>query len=143
MASGRPSGDLGGPRLGFHGLLRQFCVNMLQTHHVRSASLVFGCYIVYGAMTSCVMSWCCTYKDHVTFCYKKLVGTSFQALFALINSWFIQQVHPGHPRMCVGRDTPSTSPGWSLLPSSVIIVLALVNSTMSHRGLRYLNKTRE
>ena len=43
----------------------------------------------------------------------------------------------------VGRDTSSASLGWSLLPSSVIIVLALVNSAVSHRGLRYLNETRE
>ena len=34
----------------------------------------------------------------------------------------------------VGRDVSSTSPGWSLLPSSVIIVLALVHRAVSHRG---------
>ena len=34
----------------------------------------------------------------------------------------------------VGRDTSSMSPGWSLLPSKVIIVLALVNSTVSPVG---------
>ena len=43
----------------------------------------------------------------------------------------------------VGRYSSSTSLGWSLLPSSVIIVLALVNSAVSHRGLRYLNETWE
>ena len=36
--------------------------------------------------------------------------------------------------MRVGRDTSSTSPGWSLLPSSVLSVLALVNSDIPHRG---------
>ena len=33
--------------------------------------------------------------------------------------------------MCVGHDASSMSPGWSLLPSNVIIVLTLVNSAMS------------
>ena len=35
---------------------------------------------------------------------------------------------------CVGRDVSSASPGWSLLPSTVIIVLALVNSAVSPVG---------
>ena len=43
----------------------------------------------------------------------------------------------------VGHDASSASLGWSLLPSNVIIVLALVNSAMSPRGPRYLNETRE
>ena len=34
----------------------------------------------------------------------------------------------------VGRDASSASLGWRLLPSTVIIVLALVNSTMSPAG---------
>ena len=55
--------------------------------------------------------------------------------------WF--SVHPsGSPLaptygwcpMCVGHNTSSTSPGWSLLPSSVFIVLALVNSDVPHQG---------
>ena len=36
--------------------------------------------------------------------------------------------------MRVGRDTSSVSLGWSLLPSSVFIVLALVNSDVPHWG---------
>ena len=36
--------------------------------------------------------------------------------------------------ICVGRDMSSTSPGGSLLPSTVIIVLAFVNSTVSPAG---------
>ena len=35
---------------------------------------------------------------------------------------------------CVGHNASSASPGWSLLPSTVIIVLALVNSTVSPAG---------
>ena len=38
--------------------------------------------------------------------------------------------HPAH----VGRDKSSTSLGWNLLSSTVIIVLALVNSTVSPAG---------
>ena len=34
----------------------------------------------------------------------------------------------------VGRNVSSTSLGWSLLPSNVIIVLALVNSAVSPEG---------
>ena len=36
--------------------------------------------------------------------------------------------------MRVGRDVPSASLGWSLLPSTVIIVIALVNSAVSPAG---------
>ena len=36
--------------------------------------------------------------------------------------------------MHVGRDASSMSPGWSLLPSTVIIVLALVDSAVSPAG---------
>ena len=41
-----------------------------------------------------------------------------------------------------GCNTSSASPGRSLLPSSIIIVFALVNSAVPHRGLGYLNETR-
>ena len=34
----------------------------------------------------------------------------------------------------VGHDVSSTSPGWSLLPSTVIIVLSLINSAVSPVG---------
>ena len=33
-----------------------------------------------------------------------------------------------------GHDASSVSPGWSLLPSSILIVLALVNSDIPHLG---------
>ena len=36
--------------------------------------------------------------------------------------------------MRVGHDASSMSPGWSLPPSSVLIVLALVNSDVPRRG---------
>ena len=36
--------------------------------------------------------------------------------------------------MHVGHDASSMSPGWSLLPSNIIVVLALVNSAVSPAG---------
>ena len=48
------------------------------------------------------------------------------------------------PNMRVGHNASSASPGWSLLPLTVIIALALVNSTVSPAGtFKYLNKTQE
>ena len=44
----------------------------------------------------------------------------------------------------VGHDASSTSPGWGLLPLTVIIVLALVNSAVSPVGtLKYVYETQE
>ena len=89
------------------------------------------------AMTSCVTSQLCTCTGHMIICYKRL------ALLALGALGSRPLVHPsglplspasGWCLMRVGHDTSSMSPGWSLLPSSVIIVLALVNSAMSPRG---------
>ena len=98
-----------------------------------------------GAVTSCVMSWHCTCTGHMTFSYKKLVDASFEALFGSFGSfWFVGLlVHPpGSPLSpaygwCltrVGRNASSASPDWSLLPSSIIIVLALVNNAVSPKG---------
>ena len=56
-------------------------------------------------------------------------------------SLFIHQVHLYHQKpacgwclMHVGCDASSMSLGWSLLPSNVVIVLALVNSAVSPAG---------
>ena len=101
-----------------------------------------------GAVMSCVMSRPHTCTGHVTFCYKRLANASFKALLAL-GLWFVHSsglpLPPayGWCLMHVRCDTSSVSLGWSLLPSSVIIVLALVNSTVSPRGPRYLNETWE
>ena len=78
-----PSGP-GGPCLRFHGLFRPFHVNVLWTWCVQSASLVLGCYVIYGAVTSCVTSRRCMCSGHVTFSYKRSAGTSFWALFTLL-----------------------------------------------------------
>ena len=97
-----------------------------------------------------------TCSGHMTFFYKRLAGTSFWALFCSFCSYQLLVHTPGSPwspayGWClthVGHDVSSMSPGWSLLPSSVIIeslnsTFALVNSAVSHRGLRYLNETWE
>ena len=102
-----------------------------------------------GTVTSCVTSRHCTCTGHVTFCYKRSADVSFEALLALSSGPLVcpsgLPLSPayGWCLMRVGCDESSASLGWSLLPSSVIIVLALVNSAVSPGGLRYLNKTRE
>ena len=98
-----------------------------------------------SAMTSCVKSWCHTCTGHVTFCYKR----SANALFGALGLWFICSsglpLSPafGWCLMHVGRDTSSVSPGWSLLPSNIIIVLAWLIVLCPLRKSRYLNETWE
>ena len=91
---------------------------------------------------------CCTCIGHVTIYYKRATN-ALVGVFACCSS--IHQVRLYHQRPAcgwclihVGRNASSTSPGGSLLPSTVIIVLAFVNSTMSPAGTpKYLNETRE
>ena len=98
------------PALGLAAIFRQFCVHVLQMHCVQSMALILDVTSSGGAVTSCVMSWHRTCTCHMTFCYKRLADASLKALLAPFSSF------------------------WSLLPSSVITVLALVNSAVSHRG---------
>ena len=85
---------------------------------------------------------------HVTIYYKRATNTLVGILACCS---FIRQVRLYHQRpVCgwcltrVGCHVTSVSPGGSLLPSIVIIVLALVNSAMSPAGThKYLNKTQE
>ena len=88
-----------------------------------------------GVVTSYVMSQCHTCIGHVTFYY------TMPRLGVLACCLSICQVRLYHQRpvggwclMRVGRDMSSMSPGWSLLPSTVIIVLALVNSAVFPAG---------
>ena len=121
---------------------------MLQTWpRPKRITCVLGCCVIYGVVTSrhhtCI--------GHVTFFYKRPASASFEALFHSFIFCELLVRTPGSPLsaacdwclMRVGRDTSSASLGWSVLPSSVIIVLALVNSTVPHGGLWYLNKTWE
>ena len=139
------------PALGFTAFLRQFCVNVLRT---RPRPKPITCF-----RTLCHL-WCCDImgvawhhmcSGHVTFVYKRMAGALFEALFCSFSSCKLSVRTPGLPLstacgwclMRVGCNASSTSPGWSLLPSSVIIVLALVSSAMSHGGLWYFNETLE
>ena len=96
-----------------------------------------------GAVMSCVTSWCCMCTGHMTFYYKRSADASFWALLAHLALSSRPLVHPSGPPlspvyswclMHVGHNASSVSPGWSLPPSSIIIVLALVNSAVSPKG---------
>ena len=84
-------------------------------------------------MTSCV-----TCIGHMTFYYKRSTDASVGVLACCSSIHQVRLYHQkpacGWCLMCVGRDASSTSLGWSLLPSTVIIVLVLVNSTVSPVG---------
>ena len=91
-------------------------------------------------MTSYVISQCHMCMGHMTCWYKRSDIISF---WALLLCWLLLlRLVLGSPLappygwcpMRVGCDASSVSPGWSLLPSSVFIVLALVNSNVPHRG---------
>ena len=82
-------------------------------------------------------------QDHVTFNYKRSDDASFWALFGS----FALVAPATHLVLClsmapasgwcpkhVGHDASNASPHWNLLPSSIFIVLALVNSDVSHWG---------
>ena len=97
---------------------------------------------------SYVISWHCTYIGHVTFYYKRLPMPQWGVLACCSSIHQVQLYHQrpscGWCLMCVGCNASSMSLGGSLLPSTVIIVSALVNSTVSPTGPhKYLNETRE
>ena len=134
------------PALGFvavlgNSMFTRFGRGASKTHHLFLDVISPG-----GTVMSYVMSRLCMCTGHVIGCYKRLPLLAHGALGSR------PLVRPsGSPLSptygwCLthlGRDVSSTSPDWSLLPSSVIIVLALVNSAMSPGGFRYLNETRE
>ena len=90
------------------------------------------------AVTSYMMSQCYMCIGHMTFYYKRSTN-ALVGVLACCSS--VHQVRLYHQRpvggWCltrVGCDTSSISLSWSLLPSTVIIVLALVNSAVSPAG---------
>ena len=91
-------------------------------------------------MMSCVTSWHCMCTGHMTFHYKSSADASFKALLALSSRPSVRlsgsPLSPAYGWCLtrVGHDVSSTSLGWSLLSSSIIIVLALVNSAVSPKG---------
>ena len=117
-----PPSDPGGPSLG----LQPFLGNFILFSDIMS---------LMSAVTSCVTSWCHMCTGHVTFCYKRSADTLFKALLTLVHSSSLP-LSPacGWCLTYVGHDTSGASPSWSLFPLNVIIVLALVNSTMSPEG---------
>ena len=134
------------PTLGFTAFLGNFMLMRFRCSTSEVRHLIFECYIIHSTVTSCVMSWHCTCTGHMTFYYKRCGSTSFWALFGS-RLFSVCWAHGSSSSLaygwCLTRVGCDASPGWSLLPSSVIIVLALVNSTVSHRRLRYLNETWE
>ena len=124
--------------LSVHSHFRQFCgrhtSDVVCLKHVILFANVMS---LKGTVTSYVMSQHCMCVGHMTFYYKRSVNTSVGVLACSS----IHQVRLYHQRpmggwclMHVGHNVSSTSPGWSLLPSTVIIVLALVNSAVSPVG---------
>ena len=101
-----------------------------------------------NAVTSYVMSQCRMCSGHVTFCYKRSAKTSVGVL-ACCSSFCQVRLYHQRPTCywClthVGHNVSSASLGCSLLPLTVIIVLAFVNSTVSPVGtLKYLSETQE
>ena len=75
---------------------------------------------------------------HVTFYYKRStnasVGGSGLLFIHSSGSTLSPETRVWLVPNGVGHDASSASSGWSLLPSTVIIVLALVNSAMSPAG---------
>ena len=101
-----------------------FLGNSMLTHFVRAASKVHHLFLDVtssgGAVTSCVMSWCCTCTGHMTFYYKRLVDALFEALLAHLALGSRPLVPPsglplsptyGWCLMRVGRNVSSTSLG--------------------------------
>ena len=91
-----------------------------------------------GTVTSYVMSQCCMCVCHVTFYYKRSTNASVGVLACCLPicqvRLYCQRPACGWCLTRVGDNASSVSLGWSLLPSTVIIVLALVNSTVSPVG---------
>ena len=110
----------------------------LDTPRLKYVTLFSDVTSLMSTVTSYVMSQCCMCISHMTFYYKRSVN----ALVGGSGLWFVRSSGSTlSPETCVwlvpnacGRDTSSASLGWSLLPSNVIIVLALVNSTVSPAG---------
>ena len=86
-----------------------------------------------GTVMSYVMSQCHMCIGHVTFYYKRSAYASVRGSCLLFIHSSGSTLSP-ETYMWLVPNVSSMSPGWSLLPSKVIIVLTLVNSTMSPAG---------
>ena len=129
--------------LAIYGHFRQF-LGGCTSDAVRPKNVILSANVMSlnSAVMSHVMSQCHTCIGHMTFYYKRATDTLVGVL-ACCSS--VHQVRLYHQRpacdwclMHVGHDVSSTSPGWSLLPLTVII------STVSPSGiLKYLYGTQE
>ena len=129
-------------------VLGNFGVGVLRAWRIRSIIFFADVTSLKGAVTSYVMSQCHTCIGHMTFYYKRAANTSVGVLACCLSICQIQLYHQrptcGWCLTRVGHNASSASPGWSLLPLTVIIALALVNSTVSPVGtFKYLNETQE
>ena len=87
------------PALGFVSFLGNFTLMHFRCGVYEVHLLFLDVTSSMGAMMSCVMSQHRMCTDHMTFYYKRSAGTSFWALlalFSLVGSWFVLQVHPCH-----------------------------------------------
>ena len=106
--------------------------------HLKHVILFSNITSLKDAVTSCVTSQHCMCIGHVTFHYIRSTDALVGVLACCSSVCQVQLCHQrptcGWCLTCVGYDASSASPGWSLLPSTVIIVLALVNSTVAPAG---------
>ena len=146
MVSGGHPGIPGCPCLSVSGILVGYFGLACVRHAVFDAChLSLRCCIISDAMTSCVMSWHHACMGHMTFGYKSLQRAWFKALSAwkaltfhkvlCLPGSFLAPTY-GWCLTRVGHDASSTSLGWSLLPSSILVVLVFINSDIPHRGTR-------
>ena len=120
------------PFLGNFGWVRFGCA-MFKARH-----LISDVTSLKGTVMSYVTSQCHTCVCHMTFYYKRSADALVGVLACCSSVHQVQLYHQrptcGWCLTRVGCDASSTSLGWSLLPSTVIIVLALVNSAVSPVG---------
>ena len=120
----------------------------LDTVHLKRVILFADVTSLNDAVMSCVMSQHRMCAGHMSIYYKRATNTSVGVIACCSSVCQVQLYHQrpvcGWCLTHVGHDASSTSLGRSLLLSTVIIVLALVNSAVSPmRTHKYLNKTQE
>ena len=121
--------------LSVYGCFRQFCGGWtLDVAHPKRIILFANITSLNSAVMSYVMSECRMCIGHMTFHYKRSTNASVGVLACCSSICQVQLYHQrpagGWCLTRVGRDASSAFLGWSLLPSTVIIVLALVNSAV-------------
>ena len=147
VASHGTPGTLGVPLL-HYSCLSTAVLGNFGLAHFRHVILFANVTSLNSTMMSYEMSQYRMCIGHVTFYYKRASKASVGVLACCSSIHQVQLYHQrpacGWCLPCVGRDVSSMSLGWSLLPLTVIIVLAFFNSTVSPVGTpKYLNETWE